>query len=110
MKTLLKLLVVVAIVNAAYRFGMAEYRFSQLKESTKSMLVLGTNTPVEEIRAQILRRAGGLELPVPVDNVAVTREGVRTSATVSYQQEIEFFPGVRYPRDYRFSEEIAALR
>ena len=110
MKTLLKLLVVVAIVNAAYRFGMAEYRFSQLKESTRSMLVLGTNTPVEEIRAQILRRAGDLALPLPVDNVAVTREGVRTSATVSYQQEIEFFPGVRYPRDYRFSEEIAALR
>ena len=52
MKTLLKLLVVVAIVNAAYRFGMAEYRFSQLKESTKSILVLGTNTPVEELRVR----------------------------------------------------------
>ena len=110
MKTLLKLLVVVAIVNAAYRFGMAEYRFSQLKESTRSVLVLGTNTPVEELQGQILRRAGDLELPVPADNVAVRREGVRTSARVSYQKEIEVFPGFRYPRDYSFSEEIAALR
>lgn len=110
MKTLLKLLVVVAILNAAYRFGMAEYRFSQLKESTRSILVLGTNTPVEELRDQILRRAGDLELTVPPDNVAVRREGVRTTAKVSYQKEIEAFPGYRYPRDYSFSEEIAALR
>ena len=110
MKTLLKLLVVVAVVNAAYRFGMAEYRFSQLKESTRSILVLGTNTPVEEIRDQILRRAGDLELPVPADNVAVRREGVRTTAKVSYHKEIDVFPGFQYPRDYSFSEEIAALR
>jgi len=110
MKTLLKLLVVVAVLNAAYRFGMAEYRFSQLKETTKSVLVLGTNTPVEELRDQILRRAGDLELPVPADNVVMTREGVRTSAKVSYHQEIEIFPGYRFPRDYSFSEEIAALR
>jgi hypothetical protein len=110
MKTLLKLLVVVAVLNAAYRFGMAEYRFSQLKETTKSVLVLGTNTPVEELRDQILRRAGDLELPVPADSVVMTREGVRTSAKVSYHQEIEIFPGYRFPRDYSFSEEIAALR
>ena len=110
MKTLLKLLVVVAVLNAAYRFGMAEYRFSQLKETTKSVLVLGTNTPVEELRDQILRRAGDLELPVPADNVVMAREGVRTSAKVSYHEEIEIFPGYRFPRDYSFSEEIAALR
>lgn len=110
MKTLLKLLAVAAVVNAASRLGMAEYRFSQLKETTRSVLVLGTNTPIEEIRDQIVKRARDLDLPVPADNVAVTREGVRTSARVSYHKEIEVFPGYRYPRDYSFSEEIAALR
>lgn len=110
MKTLLKLLLVVAVINGAYRFGMAEYRFSQLNESTKSVLVLGTDTPVEELRDQILRRAGDLALPVPRDNVAVTREGLRTIAKVTYHQEIEVFPGFRYPRDYSISEEIAAIR
>ena len=110
MKTLLKLLVVVAVLNGAYRLGMAEYRFSQLKESTRSVLVLGTNTPVEELRDQILRRAGDLELPVPADNVAVTREGIRTSARVAYRKEVEVFPGFHYPREYSFVEEIAALR
>jgi len=110
MKTLLKLLVVAAVLNAAYRMGTAEYRFSKLKDSTHSMLVLGTATPIEELRQQIMRRAGDLELPVPADNVEVRREGVRTLAKVSYRQDVEVFPGYKYPRNYSFSDEIAALK
>ncbi len=110
MKTLLKLLVVAAVINAAYRFGMAEYRFSTFKDSTRSVLVLGTVTPTETLEAQILKRAGDLELPISADDVEVTRDGLRTTANVSYHQEIEAFPGYRYPRDFRLSEEIVALK
>ena len=110
MKTLLKLLVVCAIVFGAYRAGMAEYRFSQLKDSTHSMLVLGVETPTEDLQQQILKRATDLALPVAAENVEVTREGVRTMAKVSFRQEVEVFPGFTYPREYSFSDEIAALR
>jgi hypothetical protein len=110
MKTVLKLLVVAAVVFGAYRAGMAEYRFSQLKDSTHSLLVLGTATPIEDLQQQILKRAADLALPVTPDNVQVTREGVRTTATVSYHQKVEILPGFTYPRDYSFSDEIAALR
>jgi hypothetical protein len=110
MKTLLKLLVVVVILNGAYRMGMAEYRFSQLQESTRSMIVLGENTPVEELREQILKRAADLSLPVEAERIEVTRNGLRTAAKVSYHQDVEVFPGYGYPREYSFSEEITALR
>ena len=110
MKTLLKLIVVGVIVFGAYRAGMAEYKFSQLKDSTHSLLVLGTATEIEDLRQQILKRAGDLALPVPPENVEVRREGVRTTAKVSYHQEVEIFPGFTYPRDFTFSDEIAALR
>ena len=110
MKTLLKLLVVLAVVNGAYRFGMAEYHFSTFKDSTRSILVLGTQSPVETLREQILKRAADLKLPVVPDSVTVTREGVRTTANVSYHQDVEVFPGYKYPRDYSMSEEIVALR
>ena len=110
MKTLLKLLVVAAVVNGAYRFGMAEYRFSQLKDSTHSVLALGTNTPIEQLKDQILRKATDLSLPVSGERVSLAREGLRTSAAVSYQQDIEYFPGLTYPRQYSFTDEIAAIR
>ena len=110
MKTLLKLLVVAAVVFGCYRAGMAEYRFSQLKDGTHSLLVLGERTPLEDLQQQILKRASDLSLPVKLENVQVTREGVRTAAKVSYHEDVEVFPGVTYPRDFEFSDEIAALR
>ena len=110
MKTLLKLLVVAAVVNGAYRFGMAEYRFSQLKESTHSALALGANTPIEQLKEQILRKATDLSLPVSAERVSLARENVRTTAAVSYQQDVEYFPGFTYPRQYSFTDEIAAIR
>ena len=110
MKTLLKLIVVVIVINGAYRFGMAEYRYSQLKESVRSMLVLGEKMPIEQLKEQILKRSTELALPVSADRVTVSREGVRTSATVAFRQHIEVFPGYQYPKDYSFSDEIAALR
>ena len=110
MKTLLKLLVVAAVVNGAYRFGMAEYRFSQLKGSTRSALALGTNTPIEQLKEQILRKATDLSLPVSAERVSLARENLRTTAAVSYQQDVEYFPGFTYPRQYSFTDEIAAIR
>jgi hypothetical protein len=110
MKTLLKLLIVAAVVNGAYRFGMAEYRFSQLKESTRSTLVLGTETPLEQLKEQILTRAATLRLPVSAGTVAVARQNVTTTAVVSYHQDIEVFPGFTLPREYSFTDEIAAIR
>lgn len=110
MKTLLKLLVVIAVLNGAYRFGMAEYRFSQLKDTTHSLLVLGTNTPIEELKERILEKATDLGLPVSAERVSVGRENIRTTAAVAYHQDIEVFPGFKYPREYSFTDEIAALR
>jgi hypothetical protein len=110
MKTLLKLIVVGVIVFGAYRAGMAEYRVSQLKDSTRSILVLGEKTELEDLKQQILNRAADLTLPLTPENVEVTREGVRTTAKVSLRQQVEVFPGFAYQRDYSFSDEIAPFR
>ena len=110
MKTLLKLIVVGAVVFGAYRAGMAEYRFSRLKDSTRSILVLGEKTEIEDLKQQILNRAADLTLAVTPENVEVTREGVRTTAKVAFRQEVEIFPGFTYPREYSFSDEIAPFR
>ena len=110
MKTLLKLVVVVVVLNGAYRFGMAEYRSSQLKDATHSMLALGTQTPIEQLKEQILKKSAELGLTVSPDSVSVTRDGVKTMTSVAFQQEVEVFPGYKDPRDYSFTDEISAFR
>ena len=107
---LLTLVVVAAVLNGAYQMGMDEYRFSQLKDQTHSMLALGTRTPIEELKAMVLTKAVELRLPVSPEKVTLSREGVRTSISVSYNSEPEVFPGYKYPRAHSFTDEIAALR
>jgi hypothetical protein len=110
MKTFLKLLVVAVIINATYQVGMDEYRFSQLKDRAHSMLALGTNTPIEELKAMVLKKAADLRLPVSEEKVTLSRKGVTTSLSVSYNSEPEVFPGYKYPRAHSFTDEIAAIR
>ena len=107
---LLTLVVVAAVINGAYQMGMDEYRFSQLKDATHSMLALGTQTELEQLKEKILQKAGDLKLPVSPEKVTLGREGVRTTVSVSYSSEPEPFPGYKYPRDHSFTDEIAAIR
>jgi len=109
-KTLLKLLVVAVVINGAYRVGMDEYRFSQLKDAAHSILVLGTHTELEELKGMVLQKAADLRLPVAEEKVVLTRKEVRTTIAVSYSTEPEVFPGYKYPRDHSFTDEIAAIR
>ena len=107
---LLTLVVVAAVLNGAYQMGMDEYQYSQFKDSVHSRLSLGKDTPIEELKQQMLQKAVELKLPVSEDKVTLSREGVRTSVSVSYSSEPEPFPGYKYPRDHSFTDEIAAIR
>ena len=110
MKTLLKLIIVGLVLNAAYRCGDAAWRFYQWKDSAYEMLTLGVDTDTEKLRQQIIHRASDLNLPVDSENVTVTRQGLRTAARGSYQKPVEVFPGYRYPYDFDFNVEVVALR
>ena len=107
---LLTLVVVAAVLNGAYQLGMDEYRYSQFKDSVHSRLALGKDTPVEELKQQMMQKAAELKLPVSEDKVTLSREGVRTSVAVSYSSAPEPFPAYKYPRDHSFTDEIAAIR
>jgi len=109
-KTLLKLLAVAAVLNGVYRFGVAEYKFSQLKDATHSLLVLGTRTPPEQVKEQIVARSSELGLSVSPDRVSVSRNGMTTTATFAYRHQVEVFPGVPFPREYSFTDSIVPIR
>jgi hypothetical protein len=109
MKLLLKLIVIAVIINGAYHIGFDEYRASQLKDSVHSMLVLGTKTPIEDLKLQMLQKADDLKLPVTAEKLTLAREGIRTTVKIDYGTEPEVFPGYKYPRDHSFTDEIAAI-
>jgi hypothetical protein len=103
MKTIIKLLIVAAILNASARAGMAAYAFFQLKDTAQELARFGDDTPVNQLQGAVMEKATELKLPIEPEQVTVSRQGVRTLIEVSYIQPIELFPNYIYPQKFEFS-------
>src|SRR5262245_19267549 len=103
MKTVIKLVIAAALINALARGAWAQWNYYQLKDGAQQLLTLDVDATPEQLEAAIIDKAMELELPLDPDNVNVRRDGLRSSATVSYTQPIEFFPSYTYPMKFEFA-------
>ena len=110
MKTVIKLLVALALLNAVFRGAMAQWNYYQLKDGTQELLTFAEDASPEQLQAQILEQASSLNIPLDADNVDVRRDGQRSSAAVSYTQPVEFFPSYVYPMQFSFVVDAVSLR
>jgi hypothetical protein len=110
MKTIIKILVAAAVINAAARGFLAASSYYELKDDTQQAVTFAGESPTDQIQNQILESAEKLNLPVDPDSVEVTRAGLRTTAAVQYTQPVEFFPSYTYPVDFRFSVEAQTVQ
>jgi hypothetical protein len=104
-KTLIKLLIVAAIINATARVGMAAARYYQLKDESQELVTFGGNVVPGELQNQIMLKAEALELPLAFDDILVTRQGFRTTASAAYTDSVEVFPNYKYPIKFQFKVE-----
>ena len=107
MKTILKLLLVAAVLNACVRGASAAWTYYQFKDTTEQTLLFGGDAAVDTLKEQIMRRAAELEVPIDPQQLEVTRDGPRTAARASYTQPVEIFPGFQYPFTFEFNVALA---
>ena len=105
MKTFLKILVGVAILNAAVRGGMAFASYYQLKDAAQQIITFGANAASGQIQNEVLQKAVEFEVPLDPANVNVRKDGLHTYVTASYMQPVEVFPNYRYPFNFHFTIE-----
>ena len=105
MKTIIKLLIVIAIINAAVRGGLATAKYYQLKDQSQQLVTFGGNASTGELQNRILEQATALQLPVESGDVLVTRDGLKTTAEAAYTQPVEVFPRYTYPINFHFTVE-----
>ena len=104
-KTAIKLLIAVAMINAAARAGMAALKYYQLKDGAQEVVLFGGTVSTDELRSEILDKAARLGVPLDLEGIDVRRDGSRTVASVSYVQPIDLLPTFTYPLDLSFSVE-----
>ena len=110
MKTIVKLLVAAAIINAAVRGASAAWSYYQLKDAAQQTVVFGAGATTDDLHGQIMRRAAEYDVPLQPGDLTVTRDGPRTIAEGSYTQPVELFPRYVYPFQFRFSVDAMAVR
>jgi hypothetical protein len=105
LKTIIKVLIALAIINAAGRGAMAMWKYYQFRDAAEQIVVFGLNSTPDQLHAAVMTKAAELEVPVGAADVVVSREGPRTWADARYTEAVEFFPRYRYPIDFSFSVE-----
>jgi hypothetical protein len=104
-KTVLKLALTLAIINAAFHAGDAAWKYYQLKDAAQQLIVFGYLEHTNELHNRIIQKATELRLPLLPENVAVHRQGTRTWAEAAYTQPVEYFPNQVYSVDLKFMVE-----
>jgi len=108
-KTIIKLLIVAAIINGVVRVGLAGMKYYQLKDETEQLITFGANTTPNDLQNHIIGKAEQLEVPVDPNDIIVTRDGLHTFATVSYTQPVEVVPSYIYPIKFHFTTDAISM-
>lgn len=102
MKTIIKLVVAAAIVNATVRLGRSAWEQYQFRDDVQQLLLFGGRESTAQLTQEILDAAGARGLPLEARDVDVRRQGMLTTAQASYVDAIEVFPRYVYPMTWEF--------
>lgn len=109
MKTLLKLVIAVLVLNASVRGALAMWQYYQFKDGAQQVVLFGQQADPEVLQANILARATALGVEMTLDDIKISRDGTRTVAEGSYVQPVQFFPNYSYPVKFTFLVDAVSL-
>ena len=109
MKTVLKLVIAVALLNAVVRGADSAWNYYQLKDAAQRALLFGAQVSSRQIHEQIMERAGELRVPLMPNDLIVSWRAGRRIAEASYTQQIEFFPKYTYPILFSFNVDTVSV-
>ena len=109
MKTVLKLVIAIALVNAVVRAADSAWNYYQLKDAAERALLFGSKLSSQQVHQQIMETANELRLPLQPEDLSVRWRSGRRLALASYTQQIEFLPTYPYPILFSFNVDTAAV-
>lgn len=104
-KTVLKIAVALAIINAAFHAGDAAWKYFQLKDAVLQLITFGSQEHTNELHNRIIQKAADLRVPLLPEDITVHRQGTHTFVEGEYTQPIEYFPNQVYEMNLKLFVE-----
>jgi hypothetical protein len=109
MKTILKLVIALVILNATARVGYVAWGYYQFKDAAQQEVTFAGRMPSDQIATRVFEKAVQLQVPVERQNIEVTRNDTVVTLDAFYTQPVELFPRYIYPLELSFTVEARAL-
>ena len=97
MGRLIKLILAVLVLWAAWHIGVSYYRFYMFQDAVQQMVQAGGGDADEVLVAQAAKLATENQVPLAAEDITVRREGGQTVVEASYVERVEVLPRYRYP-------------
>ena len=108
-RTLIKLAVVLALLNALYRFGDAYWDHYQFEDSVQQMAQFSQQATADDVRAKVLELAQTQDIPLTTENLSVTHVPRRIEVDGVYVRELPLFPGYIKPWEFKLHVVVITL-
>ena len=100
MKTIIKIAIALALMNAVVRTGLVAMDYYQLKDAAQQEATWGDRATPAQLAENVLEKAAELDVPLDPENVEASRNKDLTVISVGYTQPVELFPAFIYPVVY----------
>lgn len=107
MKTLLKLVVMAAILFATWRVGSVYWAHYQFEDAVKETAQFTDRNTVDQLSGKVLDLAQKMEIPLDADHLTVTRDQRRVTVDASYGRTVEVLPG--FTRNFDFTLHVSVI-
>jgi hypothetical protein len=108
-KTIIKLAIMMAVLNAMFQYSRVAWGYYQLKDGAQQAVVFGAAATTQQLHDQIMRRAADLRVPLAPEGLRVQRIEDRTIAEASYVQPVAWVPGFERPVSFSFMVDGIAV-
>jgi hypothetical protein len=110
MKTIIKLLITVAVINALFRIGMATATYYQFKDASYQIALFAGYETESALHSRVMDMAAAYQVPISPEQVTIRRDGLRTVIEAEYDQPVELFPHFTRSAQVSFKVEAFSTR
>ena len=101
MKTIIKIVIALAVVTAAFQASRASFANYQFQDSVHEALLFNPRATDKEIIGAVMQVALEQGLPVEPGNIDIKQVGADLIVDISYETEVKLLPGI-YTTNFTF--------
>ena len=110
MGTIIKLALVLAVLNALFQGAQATWKHYGLTDDARQVVLFSSQLSTDDVHDRIVAKAAERDLPLQPEDLQIERISQRTIADGHYTNQVEFFPGFRYPLTLSFKIDETVTR